>query len=175
MGRRSLPPPTRHQCRNQSRKPWRERPRRAHCQWPCACPEGSLTPWQSVPASALMIAPPASTRSVPGAPESVLKSGHSRPDDLVLFVRDIHVAKSHSFRCDDPTRCGVRGDPDRCSLWSTHPSNDPDGDGCADHHAIDARSVLGTVQGSSLRSARACARHSGLDGACAQITSCATT
>ena len=118
-----------------------------------------------------MIAPPASTRSVPGAPDLVLKSGHFRPDDLVLFVRDIKVAKWHSFRCDHPTRCGVRGDPDRCSLWSTHPSNEPDGDGCADHHAIDARSVLGTVQCSSLRSARACARHSGLDGACAQITS----
>ena len=41
----------------------------------------------------------------------------------------------------------------------------------ADHHALDAGSVLGTVQGSSLRSARACARPSGLDGACAQITS----
>ena len=41
----------------------------------------------------------------------------------------------------------------------------------ADHHALDAGSVLGTVQGSSLRSARACARPSGLDGACAQIMS----
>jgi len=29
--------------------------------------------------------------------------------------------------------------------------------------------VLGTVQGSSLRSARACARPAGLDDACAQI------
>jgi hypothetical protein len=43
--------------------------------------------------------------------------------------------------------------------------------GCAGHHAIDARSVLGTVQGSSLRSTRACARPAGLDGACAQIAS----
>jgi hypothetical protein len=29
--------------------------------------------------------------------------------------------------------------------------------------------VLGTVQGAALRSARACARPSGLDGACAQM------
>jgi hypothetical protein len=40
---------------------------------------------------------------------------------------------------------------------------------CASHHARDVRSVLGTVQGSSLRSARACARPSGLDGTCAQL------
>jgi hypothetical protein len=37
------------------------------------------------------------------------------------------------------------------------------------HHTIDVRSVLGTVQGSPLRSDRACARPSGLDGACAQM------
>ena len=28
----------------------------------------------------------------------LLKSGHFRPDDLVPFVREILVAKSHSFR-----------------------------------------------------------------------------
>ena len=37
------------------------------------------------------------------------------------------------------------------------------------HHDNDAASVLGTVQGAALRSARACARPSGLDGACAQM------
>ena len=37
------------------------------------------------------------------------------------------------------------------------------------HHDDDAASVLGTVQGAALRSARACARPSGLDGACAQM------
>ena len=36
------------------------------------------------------------------------------------------------------------------------------------HHDNDAASVLGTVQGAALRSARAYARPSGLDGACAQ-------
>jgi hypothetical protein len=37
------------------------------------------------------------------------------------------------------------------------------------HHDDNAASVLGTVQGAALRSARACARPSGLDGACAQM------
>ena len=37
------------------------------------------------------------------------------------------------------------------------------------HHDNDAASVLGTVQGAALRSARAYARPSGLDGACAQM------
>jgi hypothetical protein len=39
----------------------------------------------------------------------------------------------------------------------------------AGHHDAAAASVLGTVQGAALRSARACARPSGLDGACAQM------
>src|SRR5688500_20283495 len=39
---------------------------------------------------------------------------------------------------------------------------------CAGHHAIHARSVLGTVQGSALRFDRARARTAGVDGACAQ-------
>src|SRR5258705_1813194 len=37
------------------------------------------------------------------------------------------------------------------------------------HHAFDARAVLGSVQGSSLRFDRACARPSGLDAASAQL------
>jgi hypothetical protein len=37
------------------------------------------------------------------------------------------------------------------------------------HHDDDAASVLGTVQGSPLRSDRASARPSGLDSACAQM------
>jgi hypothetical protein len=51
----------------------------------------------------------------------------------------------------------------------THQSNELDLVGVADHHAFDAGSVLGIVQGSSLRSARAYARPAGLDDACAQI------
>ena len=44
-----------------------------------------------------------------------------------------------------------------------------DGAHDAGHHAVDARAVLGSVQGSSLRFDRACARPSGLDAACAQL------
>jgi hypothetical protein len=51
----------------------------------------------------------------------------------------------------------------------THQSDEPHLVGGADHHAFDAGSVLGIVQGSSLRSARAYARPQGLDEACAQI------
>ena len=114
---------------------------------------------------------PATKRSVPCSADLVLKSA--------TFVRTIWSCSCGKSRspsrtrsvCDHATRYVVRGAPDRRSLLSAHPSNDPDGYGGADHHAIDVRSVLGTVQGSSLRSARGCARHSGLDGACAQITS----
>ena len=52
---------------------------------------------------------------------------------------------------------------------AAHKGNDLHLVGCGDHHALDAASVLGTVQGSSLRSARAYARPAGLDDACAQI------
>jgi hypothetical protein len=51
----------------------------------------------------------------------------------------------------------------------THESNELRVVECADQHALDAGSVLGIVQGSSLRSARAYARPAGLDDACAQI------
>ena len=57
----------------------------------------------------------------------------------------------------------------RCPLRSAKRVNNHGHVGGAGHHAIDVRSVLGTVQGSSLRSARACARPAGLDDACAQI------
>ena len=48
MGGALCRPLRRHRCRDQSRKPWRERPRCARWKWPRACPEGSLTPWLSV-------------------------------------------------------------------------------------------------------------------------------
>jgi hypothetical protein len=51
----------------------------------------------------------------------------------------------------------------------THQSDELRVFGYAHHHALDAGSVLGIVQGSSLRSARAYARPAGLDDACAQI------
>ena len=77
-------PLSRHRCRDQSRKLWRERPRCARWKWPRACPEGSLTPWLSVSVSVLGIAPASFTKAVTCAagvvPESgPLSSGQSGP------------------------------------------------------------------------------------------------
>ena len=66
----------RRKCCDQGRKPWRERPRCAHCQWPCASPEGSLTPWLSVSVSVPMNAPPPSTKAVTCAADVVLNRDH---------------------------------------------------------------------------------------------------
>jgi len=91
-------PLRRHRCRDQGRKTWRERPRCARWKSPRACPEGSLTPWLSVSVSVLGIAPPVPTKAVTCAADVVLKSGPLRPDDLVLFVREILITNTHSFR-----------------------------------------------------------------------------
>jgi hypothetical protein len=90
------------------------------------------------------------------------------PDNLDAFVREILVTKSHWFRARSGDRSGVRGEHDLCTLQATHQSKELHLVACDDHHACDAGSVLGTVQGSSLRSARAYARPAGLDDACAQ-------
>jgi hypothetical protein len=73
--------------------------------------------------------------------------------------------KVHSFRARSRDRSGVRRQHDRCTLERTHQRHELDVVRGADHHAFDAGSVLGTVQGSSLRSARAYARPAGLDDA----------
>ena len=91
------------------------------------------------------------------------------PDNPVPLLREILVTKSRRFRARSHDRSGVRGEHDRCTLPATHQSKELHLVGCDDHHACDAGSVLGIVQGSSLRSARACARPAGLDDACAQI------
>jgi hypothetical protein len=91
------------------------------------------------------------------------------PDNPGALVREIVVAKSHWFRARSRDRSGVRGEHDLCTLPATHQSKELHLVRCADHHAFDAGSVLGIVQGSSLRSARANARPAGLDDACAQI------
>ncbi|MPZ21060.1 MAG: hypothetical protein GEV06_24645 [Luteitalea sp.] len=59
---------------------------------------GVATPWPSVSVSVLGIAPPLSTREVACAADVVLKSGPLRPEDLVLFVREILITNTHSFR-----------------------------------------------------------------------------
>ena len=71
----------------------------------------------------------------------------------------------------DVAGCGVRRVTVIDSLRSARLVDNHVHIGCDGHHAVDVRSVLGTVQGSSLRSARAPARPAGLDGACAQIAS----
>ena len=152
-------PLRRHRCRDQSRKPWRERPRCARWKWPRACPEGSLTPWLSVSCVGRVGRPRAAGRS-----RSRRETGpHVRAErnsDLFRTIRSRSCGKSWS-----------RTALVRCPLRSAKRVNNRGHVGYVGHHAIDARSVLGTVQGSSLRSARAYARPAGLDGACAQITS----
>ncbi len=93
---------------------------------------------------------------------------HFCPDDLTPFVQEIRITEGHSFQADDATECGTCARRNRGPLRRALRGNEHDCDGGADHQAFDARSVLGTVQGSPLRSARAGARPSGLDGACAQ-------
>jgi hypothetical protein len=56
---------------------------------------------------------------------------------------------------DDSAECGACVSRDRCSLSDVRGAHEHDCDERADHHAIDPRSVLGTVQGSPLRSDRA--------------------
>jgi hypothetical protein len=94
-----------------------------------------------------------------------------RPDNLVPFVREIRITNGTRSVSEVVAECGAHARCDRRSFLDARRAIEHGRDECTDHHAIDARSVLGTVQGSSLRSARAHARPAGLDGACAQIQS----
>jgi hypothetical protein len=97
---------------------------------------------------------------------------HSHPDDLVPFPPEIRISKGHSFRAPfvQPIVACARG-AIVVHFGVRYMATSTTANGCADHHTFHARSVLVTVQGSSLRAARACARPAGLDGACAQIRS----
>jgi hypothetical protein len=157
------------------RKPWRERPRCARPKWPCGCPEGSLTPW-------LSLSPP-----VLAMVGRAARNAHVVRHRISAFrVHIIRTIWSRNFR----EMCGMRVPSSRPSRRSFDSGNGPgkrtacdvdlassladartimlDADG---HHDDDPASVLGTVQGSPLRSDRASARPSGLDGACAQMIS----
>jgi hypothetical protein len=70
------------------------------------------------------------------------------------FCREKWWTRAHAFDVDLPPSLGDH-------IWRRV--------NAVGHHDNDAASVLGTVQGAALRSARACARPSGLDGACAQM------
>jgi hypothetical protein len=95
------------------------------------------------------------------------------PDDPVLFVRRMLAANcSRSRALPWPLAVqengGTRGlhSMSTCDRRGDHIWRDVNAVG---HHDDDAASVLGTVQGAALRSARTYARPSGLDGACAQM------
>ena len=160
-------------CDSLGRKAWRERPRCARFQWPHACPEGSLTPSPSVSLSLWVRAGfriPAATIICAGEiwPGSWLTSSGRSGLESCGKSESLKSTRS-AFDC--AADCCVSAARDCCPFRRSLRGNGHYWDGSADHHAFDARSVLGTVQGSSLRSARANARPAGLDGACAQIRS----
>ena len=131
--------------------------------------EGSLTPWLSVSLS---------MRALFGASPALICERNVSPI-VMHFVRTIWSRSCGrfwsptctDFRPHDAAECRACARQARSSRWTVRRAQEHDRDERADHHAIDARSVLGTVQGSPLRSDRAHARPSGLDGACAQILS----
>lgn len=142
---------------------WRERPQQARWKSSRACPEGALTPWVQVSSSLSMKAGVASTCVVIGAEDSGPIAIHFVRTIKLWFVHESWITREHSLRAHKAVsrmrvRVAIVGSFDVC-------------DACADHHTFDAGSVLGTVQGSSLRDDRACARPAGLDSACAQIMS----
>ena len=174
MGGALCRPRHRRRCREQSRKPWRERPRCARPMWPRACPEGSLTPWLSL-----------SHQGVGGgkfAARSAACLLH-RPCSIATQIFRTIWSRS-SGKCWQQIRSGSRAlawrssvleivassaVAFRCWLAESRRSSHVESRRRVGHHGGDAASVLGTVQGAALRSARACARPSGLDGACAQM------
>lgn len=166
-----MPPTAECGCRNQGRRSWRERPGRARVQWPRACPEGRSRHGCQCPVSIVRVSVAAqeapmnqadmcatnrtrlSGRSGPVCPG---RSGEQRR--LVLDARQARCCR----------RLNADSRPTPCPRPRAQDDNERNRRRCAGHHAIDAHSVLGTVQGSALRFDRAPARPSGLDGACAQ-------
>lgn len=102
-----------------------------------------------------------------------LDPGPDRPDDLDLDAPELLALKrdrsassfAHKWRRGSRHASGYP----RRSFLSRDRGNFCGALRHFGHHAIDGRPVLGTVQGAPLRSARADARPSGLDGASAQL------
>jgi hypothetical protein len=149
---------------------WRERPRCARFQWPRACPEGSLTPSLPVTVSMSVRASFASAPTLTARVNVTVIVTHFIRTICFCSCRDLNQ-RGALVPPDCAADCCVCAGRDVVPLPCPLRDNEHDSDRCADHHAFDARSVLVTVQGSSLRAARACARPAGLDGACAQIRS----
>lgn len=172
-GRRCLLPDGGAGCRSGDRRPWRKRPRCTRPKWPRARPEGrsrhgclcrcrcprSLVGRRGAPcASAIERARSGSTcsgRTDLGFPANVgsgtCYSAACRGSSC--FPESVARNVPHALLTCRPPCLASRAIILRC-------------DG---HHDDDGASVLGTVQGSALRSDRARARPSGLDGACAQM------
>ena len=120
-GRRSLPPTGRRGCRNQGRKPWRERPGRARLQWPRACPEGRSRHVLSV---SRVDCP--RVRSRCGKRRRIRltcarRSEPDCPDDLVPFVRENLAMNRDSYwmRCRAECRRRLRaGSRSNSMSWS---------------------------------------------------------
>jgi hypothetical protein len=95
------------------------------------------------------------------------------PDNLVPFVRKMLAANRSRVRAlawqFRPGNRALKRGAFRCWLAESRGSSHFESRRRVGHHGGDAASVLGTVQGAALRSARAYARPSGLDGACAQM------
>ena len=167
-----MPPTAQAPVPRSAQETWRERPRCARWKWPRACPEGSLTPWLSVSCLVVWAYVVCFGIAANPGPHVGTEWNADLPDNLVPLVREILTPNCSRSARDDEAGCGVRCvRPTVAHFRSKRHANNHGHIGCDGHHAIHARSVLGTVQGSSLRSACACARPVGLDGACAQITS----
>lgn len=162
-------PLTRYRCRDQSRRHGVSDPAARAANGPARVRRGrSRHGWRCLCRSCERLCSVLGNRRESGT-HSRAEPSVDLPDNPVPLVREILVTKSHSFRARSRDRSGVRREHDRCTLVGTHQNNEVHLIGGADHHAFNAGSVLGIVQGSSLRSARAYARPSGLDDACAQI------
>ena len=99
----------------------------------------------------------------------------SYPDDLVPFLREIRINEGHSFRARLCSRLRRVREARKLAFRRALRGNKHDCDDAPTITHSMLESVLGTVQGSSLRSARARARPAGRDGACAQIQFLAIT
>ena len=153
-------PLSRHWCRDQSRKPWRERPRCARWKWPRACPEGSLTPWLPVSLSTVSVG---------------LVCSQARAESAHKWARiDTRIARtirSCSSRTVGSASAFVTSHDSESNVWADRARMDTQsepslahGEGCVrdhcqgvGHHAIDGRSVLGT--GKALRVASTAHSH----------------
>jgi hypothetical protein len=88
----------RRRCRDQRRKPWRERPRYARLKWPRACPEGSLTPWLSLSLQVVRHSMFGGEKRCVFAAFGRARCDPDLPEDPVPFVRKILPANRSRSR-----------------------------------------------------------------------------